>query len=174
MKKETEELKKVIEDREVRILNLHEKFKAEQDQRLSLDRDLKFSLERNQILIARIQELERYVSELQVGTKSDVSVQPKSPNEPNPPQKFVKGVVEKVDSTDKTLVRISLGTDHGLRVNNTLEVYRLSPNAEYVGMIRIEDAHHHTSVGRLVRQPGTGPRAVREGDVVSSSLTPRP
>ena len=121
-----------------------------------------------------MQELERHISEIVSGTKTEVAgALAKDPAAPNPPQKFMKGVVERVDTTDKSLVSVSLGTDHGLKVGQTLEVYRLSPNAEYIGLIRIGETYHHTSVGRLVRSPGTGPRAMREGDVVSSSLNPR-
>lgn len=174
LKKEVDELSNVVEDREKRLVALHTKFKDTQDLAISLDRDLKFSQERNQILIKRVQELEYEISNALVAKSGDTSgALPKDPSASNPPQKFVKGVVERVDSTDKSLVRVSLGTDHGLKVNNTLEVYRLSPTTEYIGQIRIEDAHHHTSVGRLVRTPGVAPRPIREGDVVSSSLTPR-
>lgn len=172
MRQEIEGLKKTIEDREGRLVVLHQKYKDSQDLAMSLDRDLKFSQERNQILLERNRELELHISELTVGKNVASGALPKDPASPNPPPKFVKGVIERVDSTDKSLVRVSLGTDHGLKVNNTLEVYRMNP-PEYVGMIRIEDAHHHTSVGRLVRTPGTQPRAIREGDVVSSSLNPR-
>lgn len=165
-------LKKVIADREARLVELHDRFKTEQDLRISLDRDLKFSLERNEVLIRRVQELERIIVELTVG-KDAGSPLAKDPTAPNPPPKFVKGVVEKVDGVDKSLVRISLGTDHGLKNNHTLEVYRFSPGATYVGLMRIEDAHHHTSIGRLIRTPGAPTPTAREGDVVSSTLTPR-
>lgn len=173
MKQEVELLKKTVEDREDRLVKVHAKYKDSQDLAIALDRDLKFSQERNQNLIQRIQELERNFAEIVSGAKSDSGALPKDPTANNPPQKFVKGVIERVDGTDKTLVQVSLGSDHGLKVNNTLEVYRLGSSPEYIGMIRIEDAHHHTSVGRLVRTPGVAPRAIREGDVVSSSLTPR-
>jgi hypothetical protein len=174
MEKEVAVLKTSIEDREDRLVKLHAKHKDIQDLAMSLDRDLKFSQDRNQILVGRVQELERSLSEIISGVKADsTAALPKDPTAANPPQKFMKGVVERVDGTDKSLVRISLGTDHGLKVGNTLDVYRTSPNPEYVGLIRIEDAHHHTAVARFVRSPGTTPRVAREGDIVSSSLNPR-
>jgi hypothetical protein len=172
MQKEAVELRKVIEDREQRILDLHGKVKQLNDLSLSLDRDLKFSQERNQILVARVQELERIIAELQQGsTKVDVANISKDPTALNPPNRYVKGVIEAVDKVDPTLVRISLGTDHNVRNGNTLEVYRTNP-VQYLGVIRIDDAHHHTSVGRLIRTPGTKTN-LREGDTVASSLTPR-
>lgn len=172
MRQEIEGLKKTIEDREGRLVVLHQKYKDSQDLAMSLDRDLKFSQERNQILLERNRELEIIISNELVGKGAAAGALAKDPSSPNPPPKFVKGVIERVDTTDKALVRVSLGTDHGVKKDNTLEVYRMNP-PEYIGMIRIEDAHHHTSVGRLVRTPGTQPRSIREGDVVSSSLNPR-
>ena len=172
IRQELDGLKKVVEDREDRLLKLHARYKDLQDIALTNERDLRFSQERNQLLVERVLELERQIAELQTpGGKSSL---PGKFFEPNPPAKFVKGEVENVDGTDKQLVRISLGTDHGVKTNHTLEVYRTNP-PEYVGVIRIEDAHHHTSVARLVRAPGatTAPKQLRKGDIVSSSLTPR-
>jgi hypothetical protein len=170
MKQELEQNKKVVEDREDRLVKLHKVYTESQNLVQSLDRDLKFTQERNQILVSRVQELEKYLAELQTGGSKEGGA-PRGLNAENPPARFVKGVVERVDKDDKGLVRISLGTDHGLRVNNTLEVYRTNP-VEYVGLIRIEDAHHHTSVARFIQNAGKN-KQIREGDIVSSSLSPR-
>ena len=88
-------------------------------------------------------------------------------NAPNPPTAQVHGKVEKVDGR---LVELSVGSDHGLVKNNTLEVYRTSPEPKYLGMVRIVDAFPHRSVGQLV--PGTGRTPLREGDRVISRITP--
>jgi septal ring factor EnvC (AmiA/AmiB activator) len=174
MKKEVDDLKLRITEREDILVKLQGKFKDSQDLVLSLDRDLQFSMERNKGLLQRVKELETNLSEIVSGTRSDTAgALAKDPNAPNPPLKFMKGVVEKVHSQDNSLVQISLGTDHGLKVNNTLEVYRRSPNVMYIGVIRIEDTHNHQSVGRLIRAPGVEPRTIRVGDEVSSSLSPR-
>lgn len=170
MKQEVESIKKIVEDREGRLVELHKTYTQSQNLVQSLDRDLKFTQERNQILVSRVQELEKYLAELQTGGSKDGGG-PRNVNAENPPARFVKGVIERVDKDDRNLVRISLGTDHGVKVNNTLEVYRTNP-PEYVGLIRIEDAHHHTSVARFVPIAGKT-KQVREGDVVSSTLTAR-
>ena len=172
MRQEMDGLKKVIEDREDRLLKLHARYKDLQDLALTYERDLRFSQERNQILVERVLELERLLAESQ--TPAPKTVLPGRIFEANPPAKFVKGEVENVDGTDKQLVRISLGTDHGVNKNHTLEVYRANP-PEYIGIIRIEDAYNHTSVARLIRAPGatTTAKQLRKGDIVSSSLTPR-
>src|SRR5207244_8418503 len=72
----------------------------------------------------------------------------------NPPTTLVKGKIVRVDPTDKTLVEISLGTDQGVNKNNTLEVFRTTPEAKYLGVVRIVEANFNKSVGRLIVAPG--------------------
>ncbi len=92
-----------------------------------------------------------------------------NPNEPNPPAVAVNGKVEKVDGD---LVLISLGTDHNVNKDNTLDIYRLQPESKYLGMIRIVSADHHKSVARLIPSGNAAFRpALREGDLVTSKLT---
>jgi hypothetical protein len=174
MQKEVEDLKSHVEKRDGLLVDVHKKYRDAQDLINELDRSLKFSQDRNDGLLKRVQEMERDRAEAVTGVKSTDAVGlAKDPNAPNPPAKFIKGIVEKVDAKDTSLASLSLGTDHGLKVGNTLEVYRLSPSVEYIGLIRIEDAHHHSSIGKLIRTPGNPLRAMREGDVVSSSINAR-
>jgi hypothetical protein len=92
----------------------------------------------------------------------------RNPNDPNPPSVEMSSKIEKVEGT---LVQISLGTDHGLKENNTLFVYRLKPEPKYLGMIRIVDARHHISVGRLISVGKAEDRpTLNEGDLVTSKL----
>jgi hypothetical protein len=174
MKKEVEALKTSVENREDLLVKVHAKFKDNQELAMTLERDLKFSQDRNQGLLGRVQELERHVAEIVSGAKAETaSALAKDPWAPNPPAKNVKGTIERVDSKDSSLVSVSLGTDHGVKNGHTLEVYRLQPAPEYVGMIKIEDAHAHNSVARLIRVPGVQPKMVLQGDVVGSSLLSR-
>ena len=100
---------------------------------------------------------------------SGTGITVKNANDPNPPKTFVKGRIEKVDGL---LVQISLGTDQGVNNNNTLEVFRTSPEPKYLGMVRIVDAKVNTSVGRLIVPAGTTVRPqLREGDNAWSKLT---
>jgi hypothetical protein len=73
-----------------------------------------------------------------------------------------EGVVEKVQGN---LLRLSVGSDHGVRPGERLEIYRLKPNPLYVGTAEVVDVQAHQSVARLVR--GTG---VREGDRAARDL----
>ena len=106
----------------------------------------------------------------QTGKGSDGSTS-KDPNGLNPPTAYVKGTILKIHADDKTLVEISIGSDHGVVKNNTLEVYRLQPRPEYLGTIRIVDARHQNSVGRLMRAGTSTVRQLQEGDIVASSIS---
>src|SRR5262245_31096494 len=82
----------------------------------------------------RIEELLEQVARL---TKELAKVKGANPgreaNAPNPPPDPVKGTITKIDKADATLVGISIGSDAGIALNHTLEVYRLKPKAEYLG-----------------------------------------
>jgi len=174
MKKEVESLKANIENREDLIVKLHAKVKDSSDLAMTLERDLRFSQDRNQGLLGRVQELERNVSEIVSGAKAETAnALAKDPYAANPPAKNVRGTIERVDSKDTSLVSVTLGTDHGIKVGHTLEVFRLRPTPEYIGMIKIEDALPHSSVARLVRVPGVQPKQILRGDEVGSSLVSR-
>jgi hypothetical protein len=172
LQKENGQLKLVVADREGRVVTLSSQLRDKTDLAMTLDRDLKFSQERSQNLLTRNQELEVTVANLQQGGDSKAQPVSRDLTALNPPARFVKGVVERVDGVDKSLVKVSLGSDHGLKVGNTLEVYRTNPN-QYLGVMRIEDAQYHTSVGKMIRTPGLKMPEIREGDTVASGLDSR-
>jgi len=85
----------------------------------------------------------------------------------NPPPEDVEGII--LDTDAKTgLVTISIGSDHGISVGNTLEVFRTKPEPKYLGTIRIVDAQAHQAVGRLTAAPRYG--ALAKGDIVASKI----
>jgi hypothetical protein len=94
----------------------------------------------------------------------------KDPNAPNPPSNYVKGRIDKINSQDGTLVEISVGSDQGLKEGHTLQVYRLSPEPRWLGMIRIRDAREHASVGKLVPGVSGNRGGLQVGDIVASSI----
>jgi len=85
----------------------------------------------------------------------------------NAPTEFVKGRVLKIDETDRTLVRVSLGSDDGVHKDNTLEVYRLQPEPEYLGRLLIREARSKEAVGRLMKPPFAR-SPLKAGDEVAS------
>jgi hypothetical protein len=128
--------------------------------------------DRNEQLVDELQRKALDLARLQEGGAGKTAASPliRSTAQENPPAAKVRGKVEKVDATEPSLVQLSLGTDQGVNQNNTLYAYRLSPRVEYLGIIRVVEAHPHHSVGRLVNLPGGIRHALREGDVVSSYL----
>lgn len=86
-----------------------------------------------------------------------------------PPPEDVQGVI--TDSDPRTgLVTISIGSDSGIQVGHTLEVFRYEPRPQYVGTIKIADAQFHQSVGRVIPPLAPGAGQVRKGDRVATKL----
>lgn len=92
---------------------------------------------------------------------------------PNPPITLVKGTVDKVDVRNPALIELSVGSDHGLEKGHTLEAYRMDPEPTYLGMVRIEEVHHHSAIGRLEPSSVTRRLPLRAGDKVISDLKAR-
>jgi hypothetical protein len=66
----------------------------------------------------------------------------------NPPAADVEGVVTGVE-VGTGLVIISIGSDAGLQKGHTLEVFRLKPEAKYVGTLRLVEVKPSESVGKM-------------------------
>jgi len=99
----------------------------------------------------------------------------RDPNQPNPPPAYVKGVIELVNFQEgqPALAQISLGSDQGLSKGHTLDVYRLSPKATYLGTMKLVDVLTHKAVGQMIDSGGVGavrPR-IQVGDEVASDIT---
>jgi hypothetical protein len=167
----------VISKRDKQIVQLNDDRNKFLDQVTQALNDTKQYADRSEALLERVRELEKWKANAQVTAAGGGTAGPAGPairdqGQANPPPAYVRGKVEKVDPVDRTLVQIDLGTDAGLSINNTLDVYRLSPRPEYLGMLRIVNAGHHTAIGRLLPSR-TGSRSeVRAGDEVASSIQP--
>jgi len=123
----------------------------------------------NENLLEQLQAVSKALAEKNAGVVSGEVAVIRNPNEPNPPLVQVNGKIERVDND---LVQLTVGTDHGVNKNHTLDVYRLSPESKYLGMIRIVDANHRASVGRLIPSGNAQFRTpLVAGDLVTSKLT---
>jgi len=163
-------LNKTIKDREILITTLQVDIKSALNSARNFESLSKAHKEQNLALLENIQELTRKLARLETGANPDTAVI-RNPNEPNPPVSIVNGKIERIDSTDGSLIQITLGTDNGVAKNNTLDVYRLSPEPKYLGMIRIVDAHQHKSVARFVYTGNAAFRPqLRVDDVVTSKI----
>jgi hypothetical protein len=175
LRAENKGLLEVISKRDKTIVELNNDRNKFLDQVTQAIADAKQYQDRTEALLERVRELEILKAKSQVasgtGTAGPAAVRDSS--QANPPPAYVRGKVEKVDPVDRGLVQIDLGTDSGLAVNNTLDVYRLSPRPEYLGMLRIVNAGHHTAIGRLLpSRAGASRSEVRAGDEVASSIQP--
>ncbi len=70
------------------------------------------------------------------------------------------------------LIEITLGTDAGLAIGHTMEVFRLDignpGRSKYLGTIRITDVTAHEAVGRF---EGKMTDEIRRGDTVASRIS---
>jgi hypothetical protein len=171
LSEENKGLLATVQNRDSKILAQEKDITRFRNEAITNENEAKRVQSRVDQLLARNQELERTVASAKAGATAGAGgnvVQ--DPNRVNPPQAFVKGVIEKIDPQDRTLVQVSVGSDQGLGKNNTLEVYRLDPRPEYLGTIRIVESFHHKAIGRLMRAGGTARGPLKEGDIVASEL----
>jgi hypothetical protein len=159
-------LQDLLRQREQQILELTRKHDQARQEAAALAAERDLALNRVQNLLVRVRELEKAKA---------VAGAARGPDRANPPPGQVKGLVQKVTAgpKDTTLVQISIGSDTGLAVGHTLEVYRLEPRPEYLGMIRVVNVAAGSAVGQLVRSPRGGKHVeLRPGDHVASSIQP--
>jgi len=165
---ETKGLAAAIKTREITILKIEEDNRNLRAAAIANENMSKALQVRNENLLQQLMEIRQRIAADESG-KGGAAVTATDPNRPNPPSVYVKGQIEKVDGKDG-LVEISIGSDQGLKKYNTLEVYRLSPKANYLGTLRVVEVYNHKAVGRLVRDSFIQRGPVRQGDIVASSL----
>ena len=165
---ENDELKKTIKDRQALIVKLEDENKISRVKAGEFEQKYRTADARNGGLLDQLQAFTKANAMKEAGVNPD-RVIIRNPTDANPPAVLVNGKVEKVEGTD---MLISLGTDHGVNKNHTLDVYRLLPEPKYLGMVRILDANTHKSVARLIPSGNPAFRPVlREGDLVTSKVT---
>lgn len=171
LQKELEFSQTVVRGREKTITDLQEEIGKARNAEQAAKNEAVTAAARLQSLFEQLKEKERVIADLTKKSQPGgvPANGPKDATYSNPPPVYVKGRIESV-SDDKTLVKITIGSDSGLRKDQTLEVYRLSPKAEYLGRLLIVDADLHHAVARLLRQPGVQAAALQPGDEVASKL----
>jgi hypothetical protein len=167
--KEVEVLQDVVRKREEEIAKAQVETTNYRNQALQSAAEAKTAIERARGLLEIVKQKELEIAKLQQGPAGTKTASVRDPNYENPPPTDVKGkIVELLPG--RNLVQINLGTDMGVNENNTLEVYRMRPRPEYLGRLRIVEAHHRTAIGQLVRTGGVSAPALREGDEVASKI----
>ena len=161
-----EEIKRIYElrDKLLRDNGTLVKEKADVNDQLALVKsqfkDLK---ERNEEVVGSLKKLEKFVVD-RVGKMPDLAELNDTSVNKMPPD--VEGKVLKVDRDGK-LVQLSIGQDDGIRVGHVMEVWRTTPDAKYVGQIRITAAEASTAIGSPIS--GTGV-PIRVSDNVGSKI----
>jgi myosin heavy subunit len=163
---EITQLNTTIKNREGLIVKLEADFKVVRLQAQNFESISKTRQIQNENLLERLRELELASAREKAGIKDGPKVITVSKE--NPPAVEIEGKVEKVEGNQ---VQLTLGSDHGLAKDNTLDVYRYQPKAQWLGTVRITDVRPHTSVGTLI-PAGSGKLRpqVREGDLVGSKF----
>jgi len=99
-----------------------------------------------------------------------------TPKQPLPAEnrrsETIRGLIEKVDR-DSGLLQLSVGSDSGLGKGETLEVFRLKPAPQYLGMIRSIEVQPRSSIGRRLTAAGRD-MPLQPGDQVASRISEQP
>ncbi len=80
----------------------------------------------------------------------------------------VEGVILEVDPLGK-FVKISIGSDDGLRKLHRLQVYRVKPQGKFVATIEVTEVDPDQAVARILSQFKQG--NIQEGDLVATRIT---
>jgi hypothetical protein len=169
---EVKELTGIVKKREESIRTLQDDANKYRQEALANEQKAKAASERSLSLLDEVRRLQLAIAKLEskgTGTTSTASM--RSPDYRNPPAAYVKGTVKEVSGTDPTVAQISIGSDEGLRDGNTLTVYRLNPQPEYIGTMVLRDVDHHSAVGKLLPSTtGAQKRGLKVGDEVASRI----
>jgi len=162
-KGEIDKLKEITADKEKKMSDLEELNKEYRDKMIEAQLHAEQEHERN---VDLLNENVRLNKELEKRATTAGAVAGAAGSARRPPQDDVQGQVLDTDRTG--LVTVSIGSDQGLVRGNTLEVYRMQPKPEYVGMITILDTRFKESVARPVQPLRAGP--IQKGDIVASRV----
>jgi hypothetical protein len=167
----------VVKEREKMILKLQEDIASARNAELSAKAEQELLKQRNLAMVEQLREANKTIQEMEKAKNSKPgSVASnggtKDATYYNPPSFYVKGQIDQVDEKDKTLVKITIGSDAGIRKDQTLEVFRVNPKAEYLGRLVIVETDFRHAIGRLLRAPGAPAPALQVGDEVASKLRP--
>jgi hypothetical protein len=173
LNQEIKDLTALVKNRNQMIVDLQAEANKFRQDAVSNEQKAKSANERSLALLDKLRQKElEAVQRENKKSGSGAGSSPRNSSYENPPTVFVKGLVEKVDSTDPSLGIISIGSDHGLKDGQTLLVYRTSP-PEYLGSMLLSDVRPHNAVGRMLPPMSGGQRkTLKIGDEVASRLRP--
>ena len=170
LQKEVELLTGLVTKREEEIRNAQKIAADLQNLALTKSAEAQSTKERNRNLLEQLKVAQVRIADLEKGPTGIKTTSVRDPNYTNPPAAYVKGKIAKIDSQDRSLVELNIGSDVGVNKDNTLDVYRLNPRAAYLGRLLIVDSYPHKAIGRLVRRNGVSAPPLQVGDEVASQI----
>jgi hypothetical protein len=170
-REEVANLNDVIKRKDVQLTDMQGQVTTANNQRVQaevaraalMDR-LKSNEEYTKQVVTELEDLQQRLADASRGG----SRQPGEMTPQRPPPSDVQGIIKQVDPNG--LVAISIGSDAGLLKGHTLEVFRTSPRAEYIGRVTLIEVRPHESVGRM---DSVGRKVVKENDTVARDILPK-
>lgn len=168
--KNAEEVKILVKQKDAMKKHIDDLVKTNSDmhdQKVNAEITANSFMVRNKSLVEQIRGLEKANQELRVkGGGGVIGAGDTATASSNPPRENVEGRVTKYDK-DARLLTLSIGSDSGLAKGHTLEVFRLEPQAKYLGVVQIVAVYPHSAVAQPKGKPlGT----IQEGDHVASKI----
>lgn len=172
LQKDVEVLQKKLAQRDAELVDKAKENASLQSQTVRAQLDASSFKDRVQSLTEELERLARENEKLQTKVASGPALVSNvssngSAKPDNPPPEYIRGQVTAADPSTG-LVTVSLGSDAGLGVNNTLKMYRLKPEPVYLGTLRIIDVRHHEAVGRA--EDPRKKQLIKVGDEVASDV----
>lgn len=156
---EVRQLQQIVAQRDQQLIEEQTQKKELRDRFVRADIAARDSHRRAQEALGTIERLTQEMDRLKGGPSLA------GPGGRKPPDD-VKGIVTQVAKDG--LISVSLGSDAGLSKGNVLQVYRLAPEAKYLGEIKILEVDHHEAVGRMTTPQRTA--QLQRGDTVASRI----
>jgi hypothetical protein len=163
---DNERMLTAIKERDKANADLVADNKKEREDRVNAEIQMRTALLNSQKMEERLRDAMRDLAKRSQPAATTTTVAKSST--PNPPQENMEGLVSEVDSSG--LMKITIGSDAGLREGNTLDLYRIAAvpsQSQYLGMVRIRKLTANEAVaepvGRLAAKP-------QRGDQVSSRI----
>jgi myosin heavy subunit len=163
-KTEVEALQKLAAERDKKINDIDMQMAKLRDEKVQFEIQYKAAKEKLTALMSQNEALVRENAQLKAQL-GNIQTTPLKSAQTAPPED-ARGTIKKVQGD---LATISIGTDAGVNVNNVLQVYRTTPQPEWLCTITILAATPNEAVGRL-----TGPKRnqVRVQDEVAAQILP--